>query len=250
VSATLPLATAERDDEGALWAAFRSGKDAVARGRLIEMHLPFARIMAGKLFAGRTHDEHEFGEYMQIATIAMIECVDRYDPAYGASFRTYSSRRITGAILDGVARLSEKQQQIAFRKRVRTERLHSLHEEQAATPDPTALFEALARLAVGLALGYILEDSGMYRGEEGPAPDTNYQAVELRQLQQRVRALVETLPERERLIIRSHYLNLIPFESIADMMGISKGRVSQLHRRAIGMLRDETRKVRKCDIAW
>ena len=238
-------------DESALWEALRSGADAAARERLIELHLPFARIMAGKLFAGRTHDELEFCDYLQLATVAMIECVDRYDPAYGASFRTYSSRRITGAILDGVALLSEKQQQIAFRKRVRTERLHSLQEDAVTNDrDPAALFESLARLAVGLALGYILEDSGMYRGEDAPGPDTNYQAVELRQLQKRVRELVETLPERERLIVRSHYLHLVPFESIADMMGISKGRVSQLHRRAMEMLREETRKVRKCDIAW
>jgi RNA polymerase sigma factor for flagellar operon FliA len=249
MNAAPPLAAAGCLDEGALWEALRSGIDAAARGRLIEMHLPFARIMAGKLFAGRTHDEIEFAEYMQLATVALIECVDRYDPALGASFRTYSSYRISGAILDGLARQSEKQQQIAFRKRVRAERLQSLHEEAPSTREPD-LFESLARLAVGLALGYILEDSGMYRGEEGPGPDTNYQAVELRQLQQRVRALVENLPERERFIIRSHYLNLVPFESIADALGISKGRVSQLHRRAIGMLREETRKVRKCDIAW
>jgi hypothetical protein len=39
-------------DESALWEALRSGADARGARRLIELHLPFARIMAGKLFAG------------------------------------------------------------------------------------------------------------------------------------------------------------------------------------------------------
>jgi RNA polymerase sigma factor for flagellar operon FliA len=247
-----PEDTAETlEEEKALWRALRSGGDATVRTRLIEMHLPFARIMAGKLFARRMHDEIEFGEYLQLASIGLIECVDRYDPDRGASFRTYSSRRLTGAVLDGIVKLTEKQEQIAFRQRVRAERTESLKEDSGIdSSDPQQLFEALARVAVGLAVGYLLEDSGMYRAEERAAPDRGYQAIELRQLQERVRELVETLPEREGRIIRMHYLHLIAFEAIADALGISKGRVSQLHRRAIGMLRDETRKVERCDIAW
>lgn len=239
------------EEEGDLWAALRAGARTEVRERLIELHLPFARIMAAKLFARRMNDEIEFAEYLQLASVGLIECVDRYDPALGASFRTYASHRITGAVLDGIATMTEKQEQIAFRKRVRAERLESLKDANpVADGNADDLFAALARVAVGLALGYILEDSGMYRGEEGSGPDLGYHAVELRQLQARVRALVDTLPERERRIVSLHYLNLVPFETIAEMFGISKGRVSQLHRRAIEMLREETRKVRKCDIAW
>ena len=124
---------------------------------------------------------------------------------------------------------------------MRAERLHSLEEDPGAAADPGALFEALARMAVGLALGYILEDSGMYRGEEGPTADNNYQAVELRQLQSRVRALVENLPERERLIIRCHYLNLVPFESIADSSGSSKDACRSFTGARSGCLRRDTK---------
>src|SRR5262252_3073069 len=198
----------ERAGEPGLWEALRRGEDG-ARERIIEMHLPFARIMAGKLFARRMNDEIEFAEYLQLASMGLIECVDRYDPSHGASFRTYSSHRITGAVLDGLVKLTEKQEQIACRKRARAERLESLREAAEADPaDPQALFEALAKVAVGLAVGYLLEDSGMYRGEERSMPDNSYHAVELRQLQARVRMLVETLPEREARIVRLHYLHM------------------------------------------
>jgi RNA polymerase sigma factor for flagellar operon FliA len=243
-------ATVAPDEEATLWESFRRAPDADLRTRLIELHLPFARIMAAKVYAGRPSNEFEFDEYLQFATMGMLECVDRYDPVHGASFRTYASQRMVGAILSGLERLSEKQQQIAVRKRLAAERVESLRGDEAAPGSPEALFASLARIAVGLALGSVLEDSGMYRTEEVPGQDTSYQSIELRQLQQRVRALVDTLPDRERRIIRYHYLNRLPFDHVAEMLGVSKGRVSQLHRRAMDLLRDEARKVKKCDLAW
>lgn len=239
-------------EEGALWQALRSGEDPSARERLIELHLPFARVMAAKLYAGRPsrRAEIEFDEYLQYATVGMIECVDRYDPARGAGFRTYAGQRVAGAILSGIEQTSEKQQQLALRRRLAAERLESLRGEGVPPQDPDALFAELARVAIGLALGLALEDSGMFLEQDRPAPDRNYQAVELRQLQERVRALVEALPERERRVIRYHYLNQLPFEHVAREFGVTKGRVSQLHRRALELLRDEARKVKRCDLAW
>ena len=242
---------ADAGEEPRLWEAMRSGADPGARARLIDMHLPFARIMAAKLYAARITNELEFEEYLQYASTGLLECIDRYDPSYGASFRTYASHRMTGAILNGVQISSEKQEQIAFRARIGAERTQSLRgDKPAADAGPDALFANLARIAVGLALGYVLEDSGMFREDEGGTMDNSYQRIELRQLQKRVRALVDNLPERERLIIRYHYFNHVPFDHIAGMLGVTKGRISQLHKRALEWLHEEARNVSKCDIAW
>jgi RNA polymerase sigma factor for flagellar operon FliA len=48
---------------------------------------------------------------------------------------------------------------------------------------------------------------------------------------------VDQLPERERLIVRLYYLQDHPFRSIAAQLGVSEPRVSQLHSRAMGLLR-------------
>lgn len=221
--------------EAQLWAAFREQGDAAAREELIHLHLDFARVMAGKLFAGRWSDEIEFDEYRQLATVALIESVDRYDPGFGASFRTYASYRITGAILSGLESLSERARQLSLRRQLEQGRLHSIKAGDGAEPEDT--FSRLASIAVGLALGFVLEDAGMYRSEEGTYADNAYEAIELRQLQRRLLKHVEELPERESMIIRHHYFQQIPFDEIATAIGLTKGRVSQLHRRALMMLR-------------
>jgi RNA polymerase sigma factor FliA len=221
--------------EAQLWREWREHRDTASREQLIQLHIDFARIMAGKLYAKRRTNDVEFDEYRQIASVALIESVDRYDPDVGASFRTYASHRINGAILSGLEALTERARQLALKRRIEQERLQSLRSgEEMESGDA---FARIASVAVGLALGFMLEDAGMYRAEDGAYADNAYAATESRQLQRRVLKLVIELPERESLIIRHHYFQQIPFDEIAESMGLTKGRVSQLHRRALTMLR-------------
>jgi len=49
---------------------------------------------------------------------------------------------------------------------------------------------------------------------------------------------VQLLPEREANIVGWHYFEGIPFKTIASRLGVSEPRVSQLHARAMGRLRE------------
>ena len=56
-------------------------------------------------------------------------------------------------------------------------------------------------------------------------------------------AMVERLPARERDIVHQHYFHEREFQAIARDLGVTKGRVSQLHSQAlrrIAQLLDET----------
>jgi RNA polymerase sigma factor for flagellar operon FliA len=62
--------------------------------------------------------------------------------------------------------------------------------------------------------------------------------VEIRELRERVRDLVQGLPEQERFVVYRHYLQQQPFDDICTAMKLTKGRVSQIHRRALLRLRE------------
>jgi RNA polymerase sigma factor for flagellar operon FliA len=252
-----------------LWARWRGGADAAAREELISRHLGYARIVAASYYARRLHDEIEFDEYLQFASLGLVESVDRFDPAVGAQFKTFAARRMHGAILSGVERLTEKQQQIAARQRLRRERVESIKDraceaghpsngagstdEKARATCPEALFGYLAEVGIGLALSCLLEGTGMVDDpSQAPAdaPDTHYQPVELRQLQRHVRELVGRLSDQEQIVIRYHYLQERGFDEVAVRLGVTKGRVAQIHRKALAALRAHLDARRRCDIAW
>jgi RNA polymerase sigma factor for flagellar operon FliA len=46
------------------------------------------------------------------------------------------------------------------------------------------------------------------------------------------------LPERERMIVTLHYFEGVPLQEIARSLGVTESRVSQLHTRALRMMRE------------
>jgi RNA polymerase sigma factor FliA len=238
-----------KPDEEALWYRYRSVGDQASRDRLVTFYYTHAKMLAATLYAKRVHNEFEFGEYMQFASVGLLEAIDQFDINRGASFKTFAAHRIQGAILSGLEKLSDKQEQIGFRKRIEKDRLKSLQEQSPATINTDKLFEELAALAIGLALGYLLEDTGMYQAEAEPRyQDNTYKHYELKELQARVREIVDALPEQERHVIRHHYLFGLTFDRVAEMMGLTKGRVSQIHKQALQLMRRVYEDIGKLDL--
>jgi len=233
------------DDLRRLWDAYHRLRDSETRSRLVEHYMPLARIIAAKLYGLRFDATSSFDDYLQYARVGLIEAVDRYDVSRNTSFETFSSYRIRGAILNGITHNSEAAAQMAFWRERGQERLASLRDNLRTVPDDAELTD-LVDLTVELALGLILDDAAIGAVDESPSTNP-YAAAEFAQLTQRIRELVSKLPDREREIIESHYYEHHEFQWLADKLGLSKGRVSQLHARALGRLRELLREGPKVD---
>jgi RNA polymerase sigma factor FliA len=228
--------------EAELWQKLRDSGDEAARARLLEIHLPYAKVVAAVYYSRRYHDEIEFGDFLQYASLGMLEALDRYDPERGVQFRTFAARRMHGSILNGLERLTEKQQQIAARQRLRHERVEDVKAmaglEGGAPPpqDTEQLLRFVSEVGIGLALCWMLEGTGMVESADGYAQPF-YRNVALRQLTERLAHAVEQLPTQEKTVVRGHYLQEQPFDQIAEAMQLTKGRISQIHKQALLHLR-------------
>ena len=242
----MDLATSGGTREADLWQRFRAAGDAQARAALLDLHLPYARVVAGVYYSRRRGDEVEFGDYLQYASVGMLEALERFDPARGVQFRTFAARRMHGAILNGLERLTEKQQQIAARQRLRAERLQDVKamaggSGAGAFQGAEQLQHFVSEVGIGLALCWMLEGTSMIDNGEASESAPFYQSVALRQLRERLLHAVDALPAQERLVIRSHYLQDLPFERIAATLQLTKGRISQVHKQALLRLRSLVR---------
>lgn len=215
-----------------MWLEFTQTRAPELRAALIERYAPLVRILAAQNYAKRIDDSYEFHDLYQWGMIGLLEAIDRFEPDRGANFKTYAEHRIRGEILSGLSRVTEVASQIASRKQRLKERAEALVDEQGSP------FELLMSLSVGLAIGFMLEDTGMYRpGGEEATRETPYQSYALKQLGETFRNQVAKLPTRQQQVIRLHYFNGLQFVDVAEVMGISKGRVSQLHKEGLVQLR-------------
>jgi RNA polymerase sigma factor FliA len=247
-------------DEVSLWKLWRAESDEGARQQLLTLHMPYARIVAASYYAKRMHNEIEFGDYLQLASLGLLDAMERFDPQLGVQFRTFAARRMHGAILDGLEKLTEKQQQIAARQRLLSQRRTAIKEAAAIEADGEAgspaartseqVLKYVAEAGLAFALSWILDGSGMLDRGAGTESMPFYRSVELRQMRERIVELVNTLPPQERKVILYHYFQEVSFEDVAHSMQLTRARISQIHRKALIHLKEVLRARQDCDVLW
>jgi RNA polymerase sigma factor for flagellar operon FliA len=234
--------------EDQLWQLFIMDHEPAVRQALIRLHMELARKIAASLYVQRVHNDVEFQDYLQYARVGLMESIDRFDPLREASFSTYASYRIRGAILNGIEHATEHTSQREHRRRVHVqERLVSAREREEN--DSTDSLSEMVDITIALALGYVLEDSGLWRSlDEDPDTDP-YKTYEFKRLRERMSLIVKALPEREQLIIKYHYFDHMEFIEVGELLGLSKGRISQLHNRALRLIREAYARLSKFNVS-
>ncbi|WP_310261297.1 sigma-70 family RNA polymerase sigma factor [Roseateles saccharophilus] len=223
--------SAPSTERAAAWAQRQSPAE---RASLVDAYTPLVRRLAARVYGRRFGADLDYTDLVQMGMVGLLEAIDRYTPARGVRFETFATHRIEGALLNGLPAYSELQRQLAVRRELVRERAKSLQEP---TPQDKPALERLAELAISLALGFALEDSGLAQAEEPAEPDNAYARMELAQLRRRLAELTERLPEAERRVVFRHYFQQQPFDEIAASMNLTKGRISQLHHAALRRLR-------------
>ncbi|HKX79061.1 MAG TPA: sigma-70 family RNA polymerase sigma factor [Novosphingobium sp.] len=229
--------------EASLWRRFILSGQARLRESLFERYRQFARSLARR-HARRNQLGRDVVEDLEhFAYTGLLEAIDRYDPRKGRAFLAFATSRIAGSIVDGLGRINELGAQLRFRRRSERERVASLVDgEQEGTRTAVA---QLADLVTELALGLMM--AAQENAEAGPregTADNAFDNLAWRQTQNQLRERVNGLDEIERTVIRQHYQNDLLFSQIATMLGVSRGRVSQIHKAALGKLRKTMRLAR------
>ena len=236
--------------EQALWACFYQVRDSINRNRLIEYYRSASIIIAKHLFRMYGSDISELDDFIQEAQIGLSESIERYRQDSEAEFMTYANYRIRGQILNSLKYSSERASFYDYQKRLRKSRSESvladLTSERASFQN---VGESIIRLAYTELLDSIfeaeLEQFGNAplvddSGDASPAfNSTNpYQSYAIHDLKVVLKNRLQTLPVLEKQVIELHYYGQMAFEEIGQIVGLSKTRISQIHKTAVLALRE------------
>jgi RNA polymerase sigma-B factor len=242
--------TLDRDELAARFVEYARSRNKADRDKLVEAHLGLAAHLARRFARrGESLDDLE-----QVAMLALVKAVDRFDPERGLEFSTFAVPTIVGE-------LKRHFRDRAWAVRV-PRRLQELHLEIAATASemthelsrsPT-IPELATRL--GVTTEDIIEalDAGQaYRSDSLDAPagggsgDQDSSLIsrlgsddgELEKIvdREQIDDLLATLPERERTIVRLRFFGELSQSQIAERVGISQMHVSRLLSRSLERLR-------------
>jgi RNA polymerase sigma-B factor len=232
-----------------LFAAYRRTGDCAAREELARRFMPLARRLAGRYRGG----SEELEDLVQVASLALIKAIDRFDPARDVAFTSFAVPTIAGELKrhfrdkSWAVRVPRDLQERALRVGRAAERLEA---RIGRSPTATELSAAMrvpveqvieAREAMsGLradSLDRPLAD-GEPAGESHVdllgAPDGEYERVEARATLDRY---LKLLPVRERTVLVLRFHEGLTQTEIAKRVGCSQMHVSRLIRASLQRLR-------------
>lgn len=246
-----------------LWERCKQHGSSRAREQLIVHYAPLVKYVAGRVAIGlpATIDADDLNGY---GIFGLMDAVEKFEPERGIKFETYAIARIRGAIIDGlraddwaprsvrqkartlertVAALEARLGRSATDAEIRAE-LHLNADEYAALLSEVkgAVLVSLDDLwtkdgdeEAPLRLGHMIQDT------EAEEPGL---ALETEEVEQFLADVIDSLPEREKLIITMYYYEGLTLKEIGLVLGVSESRVSQLHSRSILRLRGRLGRLR------
>ncbi len=216
------------------------------QNELIHQHAPMVKRIAYHL-AARLPSSVMVDDLIQAGMIGLLGASKNYDSTQGASFETYSSIRIRGAMLDELRRNDWAPKSVHRKNR---DIMSAVKEIESTTGQDAKDDEIANHMGISLDEYYkILQDASTSKifsldelelddGAISRSASSNTRTEPLEQLQSEdVKRLlanaIDTLPEREKLVITLYYNSELNLREIGAVLGVSESRVSQIMSQAI-----------------
>jgi RNA polymerase sigma factor for flagellar operon FliA len=259
VSSRPPATPDELNELARLWDEFKqnevSGAREGARERLILHYAPLVKYVASRVATGLPASVDQ-ADLVSYGMFGLIDALEKFDPGRGNKFETYAIPRIKGAIIDELRAMDWVPRSVRFKAREIEKAysdLESIHKRGPTEKEVAArlgvtlreLHEVINQISFVqvLQLDEILS-VGSDRGEQvslldtladrGTDPTTALEGEETRGL---LAAAINSLSEREKIVVTLYYFEGLTLAEIGDILGVTESRVCQIHTKAVGQLR-------------
>ncbi|ADI85804.1 MULTISPECIES: FliA/WhiG family RNA polymerase sigma factor [Geobacter] len=234
---------------------------AQTRDELIVNHLPLVKFLVGRI-ASQLPPHLDQEDLMSAAIIGLITAAERFDPTRGVQFKTFAEQRIRGTIIDELRSQDWLTRSLRDKfKKLEKEFVLLEHQlgrnptsDEVATALKMSVDEYYRMLEEIHLLSFVSLDESWEDDDGSPfglldiLADTSIENPQsqlmARQMLDSLTESIESLPEKERLVITLYYYEELNLKEIGAVLELSESRISQLHSQAIVRLRAKMKNMR------
>lgn len=231
------------------------------REEVIIRYSPMIKYVANRI-AMRLPPHIEVDDLISVGVLGLMDAISKYDSSRGAKFKTYAEFRVRGAILDELRAMDWVPRSIRQKASSVDKVVQSLQVKLSRSPEDQ---EVAKEMGISLEQFHItlnetksipifsLDDLGIAKdsgeqqslldclaGKADADPQTQIRLTELKEI---IAKAIDTLPEKERLMVSLYYYEELTMKEIGAVLEITESRVSQIHSKAVYRLRTKLKAI-------
>jgi RNA polymerase sigma factor for flagellar operon FliA len=239
-----------------LWREFKQTGATDLRERLILHYSPLVKYVAGRVGVGLPPNIEQ-ADLVSYGIFGLIDAINKFDLERAIKFETYAISRIKGAIIDELRAIDWIPRSVRYKAREVEKAYAALESRLHRTPteaevaeelgipleDLHAIFSQVSFVNV-IALDELLNVGGE-RGDKLSLVDTledtkaedPVAAFETEETKYLLARAINTLPEREKIVVTLYYYEGLTLAEIGQVLGVTESRICQMHTKAVLQLR-------------
>jgi RNA polymerase sigma factor for flagellar operon FliA len=236
------------------WTAAAAGNVA-ARNALLDEHMSLVHFVARKLARVLSSDADP-DEMISVGALGLMAALESFDPSRGLAFSTHAVPRIRGAILDEIRKQDVVPRSVRRKRRELSCAREALMRRHFRSPrdaeiakqvgiDVETMWRWQCDIERSQQVSLTARTTNTEDGDAFLSPidylqsadDQPDERVEREERLALLRRAIGELKEQQRLVLSLHYFEEHTSREIAQVLGISESRVSQIRTKALMNLR-------------
>jgi len=215
----------------------------------VQMHTSLVKRIAHHMMV-RLPPSVQVDDLIQAGMIGLLEAAKNFDGSKGASFETFAGIRIRGAMLDEIRRGDWVPRSVHKNSRLIAQAINEIEKETGRDAKDVEVAEKLQlslndyhQILNDVNSGKIIgiDDLGVTEDVIGSSEDNHadetFEDIAHGAFQGALVKAIETLPEREALVLSLYYDEELNLKEIGAVLDVSESRVSQIHSQAMHRLK-------------
>jgi RNA polymerase sigma factor for flagellar operon FliA len=230
-----------------LWERYLRDRSVEVKNELVMLYIGLVKSIVLRMIP--TYKGYSsYDDMLSCGVLGLMDAIEKYDAAKKVKFEYYAAMRIKGEIIDNIRK--QDWAPSSLRRKIKTisnacsELEHQHH--RMPTDEEVAAYLGMEEEEVQKTLEKshmfnilyfeeMVQDDHLHEGSSNDEPME--EEVERTEMIKILGGFIEGLTERERMVITLYYYEEMTLKEIAQVLGVTESRTSQIHSKAVMMLR-------------
>lgn len=208
---------------------------------IVLQYMPALRAMAFRL-KERLPTTIDVNDLIGIGVEEMIKLSRKYDKEQNDSFWGYAKKRVYGSMLDFLRGLDV----VSRASRTLIKSIDTLVDQYfnkyECEPDDEYLADALGedieKIRDARNVSSVIVTLGIDDQMDIMSEENTLDRIEKENLIEKIEEILSTFDKRDQLVVQLYYYEELSLKEISEILQISEGRISQIHKRLMNKLRE------------